>query len=122
MAAVPVTFSGVFFPKNKKDPPVPGVYVGYAWATGLSVGGGPVYPTTPPPGTPEHPIVLPPTDAHPEHPIFLPPDQPPEVPPDIPTDPSVGKPPPPDGGWGWSPTYGWGFFPGTGGAGPRRGR
>jgi hypothetical protein len=118
MAAVPVTFSGVMFPKGKggNDKPVPCVFVGYAWATGLAPGGGPVYPTTPP--SAEHPIVLPPTDAHPEHPIVLP-EPPTEVPP-IPNPPTEGKPPPADGGWGWSPEYGWGYFPGPGQAGPKR--
>jgi hypothetical protein len=120
MPAVPVTINGVAFPKNKKDPPYPVTIVGYAWVTGLAVGGGPVYPPQLPPGTPEHPIVLPPTGEHPEHPIVLPPDQPPIEPPDIPNPPTEGKPPPPDGGWGWSPDYGWGWFPGTGSAGPKR--
>jgi hypothetical protein len=35
-------------------------------------------------------------------------------PPEIPTVPSDPKPPPPDGGWGWSPDYGWGYFPPAG--------
>ena len=119
MAAVPVTLSGVMYPKGKAggDAPVPCVIVAYAWASGLAVGGGPVYPSLPP-GTPAHPIVLPPTSEHPEHPIVLP--DPPIVPPDIPTVPSEPKPPPPEGGWGWSPSYGWGWFPGTGGAGPKK--
>jgi len=114
MAAVPVTINGVAYPKNKKDPPFPVTIVGYAWLTGVA----PAHPIVIPPGTPENPIVLPPDDAHPEHPIVLP-EPPVEVPPDIPSDPSIVKPPPPEGGWGWSPEYGWGYFPGSGGAGPK---
>jgi hypothetical protein len=134
MAAVPVTISGVVFPKGKSadDKPIPCTIVGYAWVTGLGVGGGPVFPATPPPGGggehPAHPIVLPPTEpptggppGAPTHPIVLP--EPPDIPPpEIPSDPGMVKPPPPEGGWGWSPVYGWGYFPGTGGPGPKRGR
>ena len=124
MAAKPITLSGVMFPKGKAggDKPVPCVIVAYAWATGLEVGGGPVYPPEVelPPGTPEHPIILPPTDAHPEHPIVLP--EPPESPPEIPTDPGAVKPPPPEGGWAWNPAWGWGYYPGPGQPGPKRGR
>ena len=121
MGAVPVTINGVMFPKGKSadDEPVPCTIVGYAWATGLGVGGGPIVPPTGP-NLPAHPIVLPPTSpGEPTHPIVLP--EPPEVsPPDPPTDPGMVKPPPPEGGWGWSPEYGWGYFPGSGGAGPKR--
>ena|SRR6516164_1537885 len=132
MAAVPVTINGVMYPKGKSadDEPVPCTIVGYAWVTGLGIGGGPVAPGAPP-GQPAHPIVLPPNmPAHPivlppappgvpTHPIVLP--DPPEVsPPDPPSDPGMVKPPPPGGGWGWSPEYGWGYFPGTGGPGPKK--
>jgi hypothetical protein len=123
MAYVPVTINGVAYPKNKKDPPMPVTIVGYAWVTGLSVGGGPVIPPEqlPPPGSggfphPDH--TLPGDLPSPSHPIVLPPVDVP--PPEIPTDPSVPKPPPADGGWGWSPVYGWGYFPGSGGAQPHR--
>jgi len=120
MAAVPVTLSGVMFPKGKAggDKPVPCTIVAYAWATGLSVGGGPMPGGGASGAHPEHPMVPPGGYPHPEHPIVLPPEQP--VPPDIPSDPSVVKPPPPEGGWGWSPAYGWGYFPGSGGAGPKK--
>ena len=121
MGAVPVTINGVMYPKGKSadDEPVPCTIVGYAWATGLGVGGGPVVPGAGAPGLPAHPIVLPPTGEHPEHPIVLPdpPIDPPELPPNPPTE---GKPPPPGGGWGWSPQYGWGYFPGSGQPGPKR--
>ena len=122
MGAVPVTINGVMYPKGKSadDEPVPCTIVGYAWVSGLGVGGGPVIPPPASGAHPEHPIVLPPTDpVEPTHPIVLP--DPPEVsPPDPPTDPGMVKPPPAEGGWGWSPQYGWGYFPGTGGAGPKK--
>ena len=119
MGVVPVTINGVMFPKGKSadDEPVPCTIVGYAWVTGLGVGGGPVIPSG---EHPAHPIVLPPAaPGEPTHPIVLP--EPPEVsPPDPPMVPSEPKPPPPGGGWGWSPDYGWGYFPGSGGAGPKK--
>jgi len=125
MAAVPVTFNGVIYPKGKSgsDKPIPAVFVGYAWKSDVEVGGGPIIPPPQPgdPPHPAHPIVLPPAEGgpHPEHPIVLP--EPPISPPELPPDTSVVKPPPPEGGWGWSPAYGWGYFPGTGGPGPKRG-
>ena len=128
MAAIPVTISGVIFPKGKTadDQPEAVTIVGYAWGTGLGVGGGPIMPPPSPgePPHPAHPIVLPPSGPDgnppiPAHPIVLP--EPPEVsPPDPPSDPGMVKPPPPGGGWGWSPIYGWGYFPGTGGPGPKK--
>jgi hypothetical protein len=118
MAEVPVTISGIVYPKNKKDPPMAVTIVGQAWVTGLGVGGGPVEPPAMPgvpPGLPAHPIVLPPPGT-PTHPIVLP--EPPPV--DPPTVPSTPKPPPPGGGWGWHPDYGWGWFPGPGQPGPKK--
>ena len=110
MAAIPVTITGVM------------VY------SGLEVGGGPMpggpplgiwggapptvgYPLPVPPGTPAHPIVLPPlppgiwgpTDPRPSHPIAMP--KPPE---DL-----------PEGGWAWSPVYGWVWVPFGGGGKPK---
>lgn len=100
MSYVPVTINGVAYPKNKKDPPFPVTIVGSAWVTGLSVGGGPS------PGMPPLPDnALPPIE---------------QPPPEIPTTPSDPKPPPPNGGWGWSPDYGWGYFPAGGSAAPHR--
>lgn len=112
MAVVPTTLACMIYPKNKTDEPYPATIVGYAWITGLSVGGGPAEPPGElPPGGP--------SDAHPEHPIVLPPTDP--APPDeLPPNLGVVKPPPPEGGWGYSPAYGWGYFPGKGGAGPKR--
>src|SRR5215469_14354807 len=102
MGYVPVTISAVIFPKGKSadDQPEAVTIVGYAWVTGLGVGGGPVLPPPTPgePPHPEHPIVLPPAQGgpHPEHPIVLP--EPPDIsPPDIPMVPSEPKPPPPGG-------------------------
>jgi hypothetical protein len=123
MAVVPVTINGVAYPKNKKDPPYPVTIVGYAWITGLAPGGGPVIPPSPGGPHPSHPIALPGDPwwgdkPHPEHPIVLPPVD--VAPPDVPTTPSEPKPPPPEGGWGWSPTYGWGYFPPAGSATPKR--
>jgi hypothetical protein len=117
MAQVPVTLAVMIYPKNKTVAPYPATLVGYAWVTGLTVGGGPVEPAPIPPDTPG---IWPPDRwiNAPEHPIVLPPDTP--VPPDVPMVPSEPKPPPPNGGWGWSPDYGWGYFPGPGGAGPKR--
>lgn len=120
MPAVPVTITAVVYPKNKKDPPFPATIVGYAWITGLKPDNDPPIPPGEGLPHPSHPIVLPgdPSwgDPHPAHPIELPPVDvsPPEM---IPSDP---KPPPSDGGWGWSPTYGWGYFPGSGGAQPKK--
>jgi len=115
MAAVPITFRGVFYPDGRtgkpEDQPKRGTFVGYAWQTGLGVGGGPM------PGGPG--------DAHPEHPIELPPpvdppvDPPPEQHPVEEMITLVAKPPPAQGGWGWFPEYGWMYFP-AGGAQPKR--
>ena len=100
MAAVPVTLNGVLYPKGRSadDKPTPCVCMGSAWITGLAVGGGPIFP-------PEWgPPVDPPIDVPP--PVFDPP-------------PTMAKPPPPDGGWGYAPQAGWGYFPGPGQAGPK---
>lgn len=131
MSVVPVTINGVAYPKNKKDPPFPVTIVGYAWITGLSVGGGPAGPQP----HPEHPIVLPPenpgdppiiwgggNEPMPTPPIVIPPDRPP---PDHPLEElftMVAKEPPPEGGWGWFPEYGWVYSPAAGAAGPKGGR
>lgn len=103
MAQTPMTFNCVIYPRDKSVKPYPATLVGYAYITGLGIGGGPIIPDSD--AHPEHPIVLPPIDIGP-------PDQPPE-------DPTVIKPPPPDGGWGWSPAYGWGYFPGSSQPGPK---
>jgi hypothetical protein len=137
MAAVPVTLLGTVSYDNGSQQNV--TFQGVALLSGVGVGGGPM-PGGPPlgiwggkpppyvdiggpgpqphpdhglPGSqpgPSHPIVLPPiqpggppVDAHPEHPIVLPPP--------VDVGPGGGKPPPPDGGWGYHPDYGWGYFP-----------
>jgi len=53
------------------------------------------------------PVGIWPNPGHPSHPIVLP--EPPEAPPE--TGEGGGKPPPPEGGWGYHPQYGWGYFP-----------
>lgn len=119
MSAVPVTIVGMLADENGSRSVT---LVGLASLTGLGVGGGPIIPDKPP-GVPTHPIVLPgdPSwgDPHPEHPIVIP--KPPTEPPlEPPVDGGeITKPPPPDGGWGYSPDYGWGYFPGKGAAGPK---
>lgn len=146
MAAIEVTITGVLYDKLQRTVQNV-VLIGEASLTGVGVGGGPMPPGQggggSPPGiwgggnvpmpnppianVPGAPGYRPPGDhiwgggnvPMPSPPIAnvpgLPPmpDQPPEQPDAI-------KPPPPDGGWGWSPTYGWGYFPGTGGAGPHK--
>ena len=118
MAAVNVTLVGV---ETLDDGTTRGVtIVGLATLTGLGVGGGPVGPSGPP-GHPAFPIwgppgvTLPPGPGYPPvagHPL---PEPPPTEPPD---NPDIVKPPPPQGGWGWSPQYGWGYFPGPCGSQP----
>ena len=82
MAAVPLIFGGVFYPKNKKDPPQAGTFIGNAFIQGLEVGGGPIEP--PPDIQPEPPLEIwgGPIDPYPDHglpPIIAPPEQPPSV-------------------------------------------
>jgi hypothetical protein len=111
MSVVPVTINGVAYPKNKKDPPFPVTIVGQAWISGLVVGGGPS------PGGPGDPPLTIWGDIGDYIDAGFPGLQPP---PDIPTTPSEPKPPPADGGWGWSPDYGWGYFPPPGSARPKK--
>jgi len=124
MAAVEVVISGLLY-HGKSGAGTPVTIVGIAGLTGLSVGGGPVYPpeqppVEQPPGTPVHPIWGPPGFNPPG--AGMPPGiwggpvlPPITIPPDPPTTPSEPKPPPPNGGWGWHPEYGWGYFPMQGG-------
>jgi hypothetical protein len=98
MAAVPLIFGGVFYPKNKMDKPEPGTFIGNAYISGLTVGGGPIEP--PPDINPDPPLVIwggpfdPP--PHPEHPIAWPPGNVTPIPPVPP------KVEPPHEGWNWS--------------------
>jgi hypothetical protein len=121
MAAVPVILSGVLYPKNKKDPPVVGTFVGNAVIAGLEVGGGPIIPPDQLPEVPkpEPPLVIwggPFDPPHPEHPIVLPdPPLPPIKPPVTPE--------PPHEGWNFSQAKsGWYYLyvPGEGEASPKR--
>lgn len=112
MAAVPIVFSGVFYPKNKMDKPIPGTFVGNAVIAGLEVGGGPIEP--PPDIKPEPPLVIwgGPIDPYPDHAL---PEPPPEKPPTTPEKPHEG--------WNWSAAKsGWYYLyvPGEGTAEPKR--
>ena len=128
MAAVPVTITGVLFDKYARTSQLV-TLMGEATITGLGVGGGPM-----PPQGPVDPSYGIPEGGKPTHPIYYPPHiwGPPDMPPGFwggglgpgvkpqppippkPTEPpedGVGKPPPPEGGWGYHPEYGWGYFP-----------
>lgn len=99
MSAVPVTLIGMFYPRNKTEPPFPATFVGYATITDLEVGGGPILPPDEVPPV-DPPLVIWPNPPEgiapiPEHPIVLPdPITPPDQPPTGPE--------PPHEGWNWS--------------------
>src|SRR5262245_61543306 len=63
MAITPIIMSGVFYPKNKKDPPLVGTFIGNAGIYGLEVG----YPL---PTPPDQPPTQPPVEGAPPHPVF----------------------------------------------------
>jgi hypothetical protein len=122
MAQVPVSMQVTIYPRDKSVKPYPATIVGYAWITGLEVGGGPMPggggdPAHPDQGLPGHGS----TPGTPTHPIVLPPvEQPPPV-----EESGVGititvKAAPPSGGWGLNLDEGWYYSPGTGQAGPKR--
>lgn len=97
MAMVPVSMQVVIYPRNKTVAPYPATIVGYAWLTGLSVGGGPVEP----------PEQLPPIDPGP------------------PVDNNLNiavivKEAPKSGGWGFAADEGWFYAPGPTQPGPKR--
>ena len=121
MAAVPIVISGVLYPKNKKDPPVPGTFFGNAWIAGLHVDTSPPEVEPPPDINPEPPLVIwgGPIDPYPD--IGGPAPQPP-----WPIDPPPIEPPtevqPPHEGWNWSVAKsGWYYLyvPGKDEAGPK---
>lgn len=91
MAAVDITISGMLYDKlNRTTQNV--VLIGEATLTGLSVGGGPIYPPgpiKPPGGGGEPPTIWPGPGPlpHPEHPIVIP------LPPNTPNVPPPGSPP-----------------------------
>jgi len=107
MAQVPVSMQVTIYPRDKSVKPYPATIVGYAWITGLGVGGGPM------PGGP--------SDAHPEHPIVLPPiEQPPPVQEGGGGITITVKQAPAAGGWGLNLDEGWYYAPGPGSPGPKR--
>jgi hypothetical protein len=106
MAAVQITFQGMFYDKYSRTYYENATMVGIAFLTDLSVGGGPIMPPGLPGGgnRPSNPIALPGDpwwgqDLRPEHPIVNPP-LPPDVPQPSPGDPTTPLPPPP-GSPGW---------------------
>ena len=119
MATVPVVIDGVFYPSGKSadDQPIKGTMVGNAFIQGLSVGGGPIIPDTPPvippgggkPPIPIFPIWGPPGIDFPGIPGYPPVAGHPLPIPPPPIDP--GKPGGPIAGWdlktAWTPTTGW---------------
>lgn len=98
MAQVPVSMQVVVYPRNKTVKPYPATIVGYAWITGLEVGGGPVMP-------PELPPIEQPPPVEDDGRIAI-----------------VLKPAPEEGGWGFAAKEGWYWSPGTGHAEPKRPR
>jgi len=95
MAQVPVSMQVMIYPRNKTVKPYPATVVGYAWITGLEVGGGPVVPPDLPPETEPPPVE---EDRH----IAI-----------------IVKPAPESGGWGFAKDQGWYYKPGEGQAGPK---
>lgn len=124
MAVVPVIFSGVFYPKNKKDGPMPGTFIGNAAIAGLEVGGGPAEPPPDVPPGEKPPVIWGPGDPRPSNPIWwegFPNNPPPNLtPPDDFPNPGAIKPFPPDGGWGYSDRTGWVYQPAKSAASPKR--
>ena len=100
MAAVPTTFVCMVYPRDKSTDPYPATLVGFQFLTGLSVGGGPMPPGTPP----ELPPIDPPPPEKPLDQLLT----------------AVAKEPPPQGGWGFFPEYGWVWSAGPSTPGPKR--
>lgn len=96
-------FPGYGLPGGQPKPPgsPPGTWGG-AGEPFPGYGLPPSYGIWPSPGHPAHPIVIPPPTEGPQPPAD-----------------GMAKPPPPNGGWGYSTEYGWGYFPGSQGAGPK---
>lgn len=124
MAAVPLTFQCMVFPRNKTVAPYPATIVGLASITGLEIGGGPI--ETPPDLPIEPPLVIWPGPGPLPgvgHPIVLPGDpswEGPTVPPPDQVPPQVEKPHP---GWNWSAVKSQWYFlyvPGSGQAQPKK--
>lgn len=127
MAEIPITINGVICDLYGRTITGPVKIVGSLMKSGLSVGGGPIFPPEggSGPGDPTH--IWGPTDPRPTPPIANVPgidnpnppgwgDGPPEQPPAD----GMVKPPPEDGGWGYHPDYGWGYYPGPGQPQPKK--
>lgn len=122
MAAVPITFRGTMYPKDKSVKPYAFTAVGMANITGFEVGGGPIIPPDEIDEVPKPPgdwVIWPPPGPLPgiEHPIVIPPDLPPTEPPSTPQAPHEG--------WNWSAAKsGWYYLyvPGEGDSGPKGSR
>ncbi len=119
MAQIPVSMQVTIYPRNKSVPPYPATIVGYAWLTGVGVGGGPMPGG---PGSPAHPDQgLPGSQPGVEHPIVLPPvDKPPPVNESGMEITLTVKEAPATGGWGLNLDEGWYYAPGPSEAGPKR--
>lgn len=120
MSAVPITFHGMMYPKDKSVRPYAFTALGTAEITGLEIGGGPIVPPGEVPKPPGDWEIWPNppegTAPHPEHPIVIPPTLPPTEPPN--------PVPPPHEGWNWSAIKsGWYYLyvPGKDEAGPKEG-
>lgn len=118
MSAVPITFQGMMYPRDKSVAPYPFTALGVASITGLEVGGGPILPPDEvPPDEVKPPLVIwgGGNEPFPTPPIFIPPELPPDQPPDPPQ--------PPHEGWNWSASKsGWYYLyvPGPSDAQPHR--
>lgn len=120
MSAVPITFHGTMYPKDKSVKPYAFTAVGMANITGLEVGGGPILPPDEVPPVEPPLTIWPPGPGIdlPAHPIVIPP--PPVDPPTAPQ--------PPHEGWNWkpstpsNPSAGWYYLwiPEPGDAQPKR--
>lgn len=112
MAAVPITFQGMVYPRDKSGDPYPATLVGFAHISGLGPGGGPIEP--PPDIQPKPPLVIW-GGANEPFPGYGLPEPPPDKPP--------AQPEPPHEGWNWSAAKnGWYYLyvPGEGEAGPKK--
>lgn len=125
MAAINATFNAVIIDLYGRVISGPVKIVGELMYSDRGVGGGPVFPPAGGGGgSPDRPVD--PGYGYPEKPVdpgYGVPDTPrPIDPPEVPPGAENGdlvKPPPANGGWGFTAGYGWSWFPGPGQAGPK---